>query len=228
MITVNDFIDIIELDATLPSYDYDLVGTILSYSTEQMEEMNIQDFIVHLEAIKKQIQIRKINPNDIWNGLNVGEAKDFNQITFGEYIDLESYLKNKDFNSFLKVIFKSDIDFLDCPLAILFYKIDEFEEFRKLITENYSSIFTATDDNDNDDEEERFISPAKTFSENDKKKKAETQKKWGWFTVAFNLAKNDITKIDEVMEQNFIKTLNILSMVSELQIQINPDAYPLY
>lgn len=229
MITINDFNEIIKLDTSLPTYDYDLVGIILSIPAEEMGEMPINEFIKNLNKVKNYIQVRKINENEVWNNINVGYKNDFMSLTFGEYVDLESYLNNKKFNEFLKIIYKTDIDFNDAPLPILFYKIDEFELFIKKIHENYSSIFSVIDEEENnEDEEERFISPKRTAINTKEQQMAAKQKKWGWYSVAFSLAKNDITKLDEVFNQPLIKVLNILSMVRELSIDLNPNSYPLY
>ena len=39
--------------------------------------------------------------------------------------------------------------------------------------------------------------------------------RWSWFAMYEKLAKGDITKFDEVGEQNFITTINLLSYWKE-------------
>lgn len=57
------------------------------------------------------------------------------------------------------------------------------------------------------------------------KKNEEKQRKsgfgrWSWFALIEKLAKGDITKFDEVTNQNFITCLNLLSYWKELAIEI--------
>lgn len=44
--------------------------------------------------------------------------------------------------------------------------------------------------------------------------------RWSWFAMIEKLANKDITKFDEVCEQNFITCLNLLSFWKEQQQEI--------
>lgn len=228
MITIHNFNDIIKLDINSSTYDYQLVGIILSKSDEEMDEIPINEFLLCLNKIKKEIQVRRIFENDIWNNIKVGNKSDFNIISFGEYIDLEKYIEENEFNLFLQKIYNTEIDFGEAPLPILFYKIDEFIKFKELINNSFQSLFTIITEDDNEEQEERFISPKRMSINSKEQQKSNNQKKWGWYSIAFSLAKNDITKIDEVFSQPLFKVLNILSMVRELEIDLNPSSYPTY
>jgi hypothetical protein len=55
----------------------------------------------------------------------------------------------------------------------------------------------------------------KGFLEETEKQKKEGFKRWGWFGVIEKLANGDITKFEEVTNQNFILSLNLLSYWKE-------------
>jgi hypothetical protein len=225
MITIQQFNEIVEMDTKDPNYDYQVISMVFGFSLEEIGELSIDDLIKYQKKISQWMEIRKAGPNTKWckNSL----IFNINNLTFGEYVDLESFIKIKKYNEFLNIFFKLDIDFNDAPVTILFNALDIFNEYQQNLFKSYETIFQF-DDEDEEDEEERFISPKRTAINTKEQQMAAKQKKWGWYSVAFSLAKNDITKIDEVFNQPLIKVLNILTMVKDLQIELNVGAYPLY
>lgn len=224
IITLNKYLEISELDSTSHDYEFKLIEICYDLLPDEIDELDVDEFENKIKQIDKILSIRKIASNSKWldNELNFN----LTQITFGQYVDMENYLKDSKFNEFIQTFFNlKSIDFNNAPVSIFFNTLDEFKSFQNTIFESYSNLFGTNDVTTVKDDDEVLISPAKRFSDREKKIKDDNQKKWNWFSIAYNLAKRDITKLDDVFNQNFIKVLNILLMIKELQIDINPQPY---
>ena len=222
--TLNNYIEITKLDTNSITYENDLIQIIYNLSNDEIDELDVDVFRDYIKKIDRSSIIRKIPSNSIIQGKEL--KFDLNKITFGEYIDMETYLKDEKFNKFLQVLFKTpDIDFGEQSVTIFFYGYDEFTSFQNNLFSNYSSLFGTNDEEEIIDDKEILISPKKRFEDNQNKIKQENERKWGWISIAFSLAKRDITKLDDVLNLNFIMVLNILLMVKDLQIDLNPQPY---
>lgn len=223
MITIQQFLDIKEMDIKDPDYDFNVIKMVFDISFEDVLELTVDELRIKQKKIQQWMQIRKVSNDFIWENTNlIFEIKE--NIKFGEYIDLEQYLKNDDFDNFLKIFFNVNISFLSAPVTILFNAIDVFNSFQKTIFEAYENLFNFNEEEDKDDEE-RFISPKRQAINSKEQQMAAKQKHYGWMVPAFQLAKNDITKLNDVLETPFIMILNILSMIKDLKIELNPNSY---
>lgn len=223
-ITLSKYIEISELDYKDINYETNIIEIGYDLSHGEIEELNIDDFQTKITNIDKQLSIRTIASNSKIDGNNL--IFDTNSLTFGQYIDCEAYLKDKKYNEFLQVFFNlNNINFYDSAISIFFNAYDEFTKFQKLIFTSYKSLFGGIEEDINEEIEEELISPTKRFKDNQEKIKQEIQKKWSWHLICFNLSQKSIIKMDEVYSLNFIKVLNILLMIKELEIDLSPTPY---
>ena len=130
MITIQQFLDIKEMDIKDPDYDFNVIKMVFDISFEDVLELTVDELRIKQKKIQQWMQIRKVSNDFIWENTNlIFEIKE--NIKFGEYIDLEQYLKNDDFDNFLKIFFNVNISFLSAPVTILFNAIDVFNSFQK-------------------------------------------------------------------------------------------------
>ena len=225
IITLNKYLQISDLDQNDFEYESNLIQICFDLSSLDIDEMDVDEFQSKIKKIDKSLGIRKIAKDSKWKENSL--IFNLTNITFGQYVDMENYLKDNKPNEFLKTFFKlKDIDFYDAPISIFFNAYDEFKSFQDTIFESYSALFGTNDEEIiDDDDDEVLISPKKRFEDGQNKIKQENERKWSWFSIAFNLAKRDITKLDDVFDQNFVKVLNILLMIKDLQIDLNPQPY---
>ncbi len=223
IITLQNLIEINGLDITSFDYEYNLIAIIFGYTQEDMDEISIDDFKSYIHQIDRLLTIRNVADGSEYNGNKLHFNLD--NIKLGEYIDLEMFSREKMYNNFLKAFFKlPNENFFEVNVSVLFKALDIFFQYQSMIFDNYSTLFTYnSSDEDNEDDNEEFISPKKTFQINQEKLKAEKQKKWGWISIAFLLARHDITKLDEVLDKDFIMCMNILTLCRDLEISLDPN-----
>lgn len=223
MITISKYIDILNITET-STYNFELVSLVYDLDFDDVQDMDIDEFNNKLIQIQREISVRNVQDNTNWNGHILNFTLD--KIKFGRYIDLDTLLNKGEFHQFAQRFFQIDEDLYDLPVAALFKAIDTFIAYRNSIYQTYEVLFDGDSTDEEESNEERFVSPKRSFAEQLKKNKEEQQKKWGWISIAFSLAKNDITKMDEVLGLDFIFVLNMLVMVKQLEINLNPNAYP--
>ena len=161
--------------------------------------------------------------------------KPMNELTLGEFIDLEYYFSN-DYIKFLPNIcallyripsrmednsviewesteFKTTSRahyFLEQPITKMYGILTEYIKFRDQFITKHSNLMTEDiedDLSDIDDPEER--------------KEAEKQKasnKWGWEQLIWSMCNGDLTKYDQVINMKLILVFNFLAMRKELDI----------
>ena len=225
MITVSQYLDIIELDENLSqdAYDFNLISIVYDIPIEEVGELELDEFIKRIKIIDSILSNRKYPQFSKYKS-------NIDVLTFGQYIDLEEYNKSSNWVRFLQIFYNDKTTyFSEEPVSLLFYAQDEFKKYQDSIFSNYSPLFGGQEDEDEPEEEEDqpLLSPGKRFADLKEKRKQEIQLKWGWILVAFNLAKNDITKLDKVLELKMIMVLNILLLIKENNIELNPQAFPM-
>lgn len=146
------------------------------------------------------------------NGKEFGFVPSLDEMTFGEYVDLDTYLNDWDLmHKAMGVLFRpitykkkkqyliedyeraDKYDMKDMTLDIVFGATVFFYNFKERITESYSELF-------GDTEGDRIATASSGFSA-----------KWGWYQSIYGLANGDILKYDEITKQNIHKCLTFLS-----------------
>jgi len=132
--------------------------------------------------------------------------KDFNEIRFGEFVDLDIYTVEgieKRLEETLGILCETPPQMADEAL----WCIDRFQLFRTHIYRSYAVLFGLNEERDFDDEEEPKW---------DAKKIAK-----GWYRIIVDLAGDDLLKIDAVTEQPLKQTLNFMALKKEKQLEEN-------
>ena len=136
-----------------------------------------------------------------------GHIKDFTQMTFGEFVDLDIAVsggieKNVDLmTEIITGLTTEEIIWSDHAL----WAIDQFQRFRVHTYRQYSGLFGLNDPQFDDEDE--------TIDVNKIAK--------GWYRIIVDLADNDVLKLDEITDQPLKKILNFMSLRKERQIEEN-------
>lgn len=126
-----------------------------------------------------------------------------NELTFGEFIDIEVYITNYIHN-IDKIVHILNPDIKRADEAI--YVINEWKVWRDWLFKQYKGLFSA--DNDEDD-----IEPQQTKKLNQVAK--------NWYKIIVDMAGDDILKIDAITDQPLIKALNFMAYQKEKAIIAN-------
>jgi|GEM_PF-3853130 len=204
----------------LPEDDDKIISILSIFTGLSVKELNeipsdyydqIYDSMSWLSEEPKSKVLDTINIKGIKYGIN----KEFSNLSFGEVISIEQLLMNpadsyakvcsvllrkkvkdglEDFNasivmSFIEVI-KDEVSIIEA-LGL----VSGFFQWRShLYNTTYSGLFSS-----GESEESEGPSMGPRFSPN-----------WRWFSLMEKLAQGDITKFDEVSNQNYISCLNLL------------------
>lgn len=134
--------------------------------------------------------------------------KDPNEIRFGEWIDLEIALQggiDKNLSSIVGLL-GSDTDYADEALWI----IDTYAKWRTSLYKQYSNLFGLNEQleqEDIEDEEEVVRDPNQLSRQ--------------WYRIICDLADYDLLKIDQIVEEPLIKTLNFMALRKQMQLEEN-------
>ena len=144
----------------------------------------------------------------IMNGRQDYKIKDFNALTFGEFVDLDIYVVQSVEKNLEKIVAMLTIEG-DEPTVWsdeAMWLVDQYTQFRIHTYRSYAGLFGLNDYSEDDYEDE----------DHDPNKVAK-----GWYRVIIGLADNDILKIDYVTDQPLKKVLNFMSHRKEVQLEEN-------
>ena len=149
------------------------------------------------------------------------KRKNYNDITLGQFIDIESLLKATgkivDVNYYLWEFGEGE-DEDDLSYNEVLGAINDYNKWSKSIYVDYAPLFTRTDD-DGDDANTRMLKNAGVnvddYELDDEQKLTEDDKefnrKFAWYKVAYQLAGEDFLRINEVFKRPLISVLNHLT-----------------
>lgn len=211
---VEDYKDVID-------YRSDCISIIYDVDIEEIEQLGI-DELFELESLP----FLKIPPKTFEKVLGGYKLIDFYKIKLGEFIDVEHYINDVQnaplvlailYRQFKLDEWKNEIlepyeydiklrseSFNDTIMSESFGVIQSYVDFHNVIMESYKDIFYVEDSEDDDEE----ITP-EIQKEIDKEKNL---LQYSWERLVFNLASEDITKMQDVLKLPAILVFNHLAM----------------
>ena len=248
-INIKTFIELtnikIENYSTEDDYNVDVISAISDLTREEIENMDYkqyQEILLNLNFLKK-LPSSKYSQSLLVNNKRLDFIGDFNNLSVGEFIDLEHYFSNDYYQNLpiiLAILFRFKIKqdewfpdkfeeygdyiyhraplFNSININQVYGIIESYIKWRTDLFETYEGLFDSTVDEDEPYDEipnQNIIAKAEAVKE---EKKQKAIKKWGWYIFLLRLANNDITKLDDVVKVNLIQALNILSCKKELEI----------
>ena len=222
MITLDKFIQINNLEIN-DYIDLEIISIINNITIEEVEEMRNKDIINIIKLYKQTISTSKLKDFILINDKKYFLRKN-EDLDFGEFIDLQKYIQDIDnWNKVINIYYGIDLnDSYNVDIINVNGIIQHFITFDNFIKSNYSIIFDYSGEIEDDEDELQFKHPNSRFEDLKKQEDSNNQQKFGWLPIIFELAKNDITKMNDVVKQNVILVFNTLVMVKVLKITINP------
>lgn len=235
-LTLRKYLEIIDLKPdnfdTQIDYKIEVVSIYLDKDSEEVEsyqysEINsVYDSILLPENInnKESKKILRINKRDL-------KLIPFNNLTLGEWIDLEHYITKPDTIletlAVLYRVYKAGNDFeldefeeygnwiehrknlfLDVNVEDIWNVRTEYINFRNEVLQRYSGLFEQEVEEEEDLE---GLSPAQIAEYNRLKALEETQKSFNWEYIIMALAGDDASKFEQILKMPMILVFNLLS-----------------
>lgn len=196
---------------------------------EELEDLDPEELIDLAKKVSFVKREPSNKPKELVKGLKL---KPLDRLTLGEFIDLEHYAMQfvQNFDILLSILYKrwktdewgnlifEPYSYSIMSRKLLFHEvsinevygavknyIDYSNDFKK----RYENLFNPVieeDDTELDEEDLKAEAEEKVFS------------KWSWEKLLYDLANQDLTKIDAVTDLPLVFVFNMLSMVEELQL----------
>ena len=248
-ITVGQFIELNTIDLTQFESEFYLnleklaIVTNTSADDECWEEMDVMELS---NIIKTSEFLFSAPANKFKTKLENGFIlKAFNDLTLGEFIDIEYFIQDNvitNFTKILSILYRKhrlgdwneiimepysviDInarsqEFEDMPISNVFGIIDAYAQFKNEFVTKYNALFEPVFDDEESEftKEELINDPILQHEMEEEKKLDEKQKKWAWEKLLFGIAQGDIIKINQVTSLGLIYVFNMLAMRKELGI----------
>ena len=134
------------------------------------------------------------------------KVRDFNTITFGEFIDLDVYMVlgvEKNLKAIVTML-SEGTEWADEAMWL----VDQYSLFRVHMYRSYANLFGLNDQTEDDEEDDLESHDPNQIIK-------------GWYKIIVDLANNDILKIDEVTDQPLKKALNFMAYKKERQLEEN-------
>ena len=236
-ITVEQFIEISEIDKSQGSYYYntEILSIICNESTEVIDDIDVDDMV----KIVKQCKWALSQPSNNYKSELLGmKVKPFNKLCLYEYIDLDYYFTNNYITNLAnicgvlyrqstinewgeEIIEPYEYDctiradkFLDLPITDVYGIISDFLKFRDNFLKTYQNLFQGEELPELTPEEKAELTPEELKDEEDSKKDS----KWSWERMIYGLCNNDLTKSDKIGALPLTYVFNMMGMKKELDI----------
>lgn len=233
-IRVEQFVELSALNeedfGSLFLYNIEALAIVTDTDSEEYDDLTPEELT---ELTSKLSWIRKEPPKKFSKEINGMTFKPLINLTLGEFIDLEHYFSQnyiEHLTTICGILYRrtkftewGEIEyepysydpnhriniFTEIPITDVYGIIKEYLDFRGEVMDKYANLFAPEID-----ETEELTDP-EDRREEEKEKKLQ---KWSWEMVIYELAGNDLTKVDQVTDLPLILALNFMSMRYELKM----------
>lgn len=229
-ITVNQFIELAQLEQkdfdSVFEMQVEMLSILADEDPEEFYDLEVDELNQLIEPLKFLRQEPRVK---ITQQIDKFTFKPFNKITLGEFIDTDYFTVkdkignipiicaifyrqtkidewgNRVFEPYNYDIYERSELFKEIPVTSVFGVVHEYLKFRDNFTKQYENLFAPQFEEDEDTTE--LTPEEKKEVENEKKRS-----KFAWESLLYNLAGEDLTKIDDITNLSLTFVFNMLSM----------------
>jgi hypothetical protein len=155
------------------------------------------------EAEHEALELAIVFIATLMNARKETKCKDFNELKFGEWVDIEVYISfgvDKKLIDIMKVL-DSETQWADEALWLY----EKYHDYRMYVYNSYKTLFALDEQREIEEliEDDTPIDPMQIAK--------------GWYRTIVGLAGDDILNIDGVVEQGVLKVLNFMALQKEKQ-----------
>jgi len=233
-ITIDQFIELRSLnsDDGLFNHNIDVLCIVTDSHPDFFDDVDMHDinsWINDLKWLYSEPSKNHVGQIDKFH------LKPMNELTLGEFIDLEYYFTQDYIKNLPKIcallyrvpeIIEDDVvvkwesinfkasarahHFLDQPITKVYGILTEYIKFRDQFIQSHSNLMTENIDDD--------ISEIEDPDERKEAEKQQAYNKWGWERLIWSMCDGDITKFDQVINMKLILVFNFIAMKKELEL----------
>lgn len=176
-----------------PEHHPQILNYVTGAPVDQLEKADENTLVLAIALVVQMLNYRV--PTNI---------KNFEEITFGEFIDLDIYLNmgtTKHYKEILEIL-----DVKKEGAEFCMYAIEQYNNYRTFIYRSYKKLFEIEEDEFEGSEDASF-DPLQVAR--------------NWYKIIVSLAGDDLLRIDQVTDQPLKKALNFMAYQKEKQIEEN-------
>jgi len=217
-VTVSQFQEINSIPLESKSRALEIISILINEDTEEIRKYDMQSLNRIVAALGWCDELP--SDKDFEEVLTIDDTTyhmvKMSSFSVGEWIDLEQYFEDpiNNLHNILGVFYRDnslpyDTITSEKRASIFRDKVNVgqvygtvvfFLQYRKKLYSDHSGIFSTSDTEDGDE-------PETEAEKNTLLAEAAKVKKWGWYAYIYCLAKGDVTRIEQVMQTNFVLTL---------------------
>lgn len=204
---------------------------------EQIEDMEVEELFKLMNTVK---WVNSDPSNNVDIKIGDYEAKSFNKLNLGEFIDLEHYFSlnyvehlhticailykrskvdewgNIIIEPYVYDVEKRSKEFLDIAVNRVWGIVQMYIDWKKDFTTTYGPLFEDEKFDQIDDEEK--LDPTEVAEIKKEIEEEKAKSKWSWESMLWNLSSGDVTKYEKLFDQPIVLVFNVLSMRKSLNI----------
>ncbi len=245
-ISISQYLEInelIKLELPQTNYFIELISLLADVPISDVEELSYNEFMLCIKSLDflQHKPNRQHSQSLATKFGNLYFIESFNKLEIGAFIDLEHFFSIDyigNLKTILAILYRRKT-FNDSPFILdefeeygdwIFHRESLFDEisilevyniipayfkFREDFFEKYDGLLGGPVEDDEPIEGESIISRSERIKENERQKSIN---KWGWDMFLYQLANNDVSRINEATKINLVQAFNSLSMKRELGV----------
>ena len=214
-INFKQYTDLMYFYENINQYDNDLDKTIgllvIFYPMVDIDEMYELPFIEVQQMIAPILEV--LNTKMVYETL---PYMNLEEMTYGEWINFEIYIKASDFQSIFNTLYKDEEIDLEVKSPIdLLGSYEDLIKYRSDTYKHFSELFKLDNGDDTPDADE---TPEEREERQEIEKDNKNNSEWSWYLYTYDITNGDITKFDEMFEKNHLFIFNILHMKKKFKL----------
>lgn len=238
-VTIAQYRELAELESEQLENKFELIteqlAILLDTSTDD-DVLAVLDIDEMFEMFSKVQWLQSPIPKSIAEEHNGLRLKKWNDLTLGEFIDIENLVVQDPHNNIEKLcaivyrqyktddwgkqqlepyqydVFDRAEQFLSMPITKGLGLLTSYMDFRKSFMGSYDSLFQPEDSKQEAIEGEEELTGLELLNHKKEVRKQQQLAKWSWESTIWNLSNQDITKFEQIFNTKLILVFNVLSM----------------
>lgn len=190
--TIDQWMDLMRYDFEAQPHWIHIIKRITDLPVSVIEEMTFEQQHLAVTMIAHTLTLRQRV-----------ELPDFNQVTFGQFIDMEYYIAMGTHKCMHQILDTLAVQTEGTQQAL--YVTEEYIKWRDNIYKQYKALFGLDDPTEQD-----LI---------ESKPRSATEVAKDWYRVLVDLANDDVLKINEVTERGVKEIFNFMAVRKERQLE---------
>lgn len=190
VLTIEQWQAIAQWDLEVPETWINIISTATGHDIDPLRLMSFEERRLAVTAITQSLMVRQPVP-----------LPQFEDITFGQFVDTEYYLALGLQKAIDKIIERLDIEANNAPEAL--WAVEQYIKWRTNLYKRYGALFNSEDIDEVDPEETKKWTPEHIAK--------------SWYRIMVDLCNDNLLDMDKLTDKSVIAVLNFMAVRKEKQ-----------